>query len=119
MWSVQNPSVRIRIGAPVVNESLNQSILDKPIPDVPSTILTPTTRKYEPPQPPQIQESTNNNSIVGWVLSGIDLIKSAPKKVINYGIEAYDSFKSKILNLYKHKPVEFKLTESALEYVTR
>ena len=52
-------------------------------------------------------------------MSGIDLIKNAPKKVINYGIEAYDSFKSKILNLFKHKPVEFKVTESALEYVTR
>ena len=48
-------------------------------------------------------------------MSGIDLIKNAPKKVINYGIEAYDSFKSKILNLYKHKSIEFKLTESALD----
>ena len=117
--TVQNPTVRIRIGAPVVNESLNQSILDKPIPGVPSTILTPTTRKYVPPQPPQIQKSTNNNSIADWIMSGIDLIKNAPKKVMNYGIEAYDSFKSKTLNLYKHNPIEFKLTESVQDYVTR
>ena len=113
------------IPVPIFNRLANslpassQSSLDKPIPDVSTAILIPTTRRYVPLPPPQIQKSTNNNSIVDWIMSGIDLIKNAPKKVINYGIEAYDSFKSKVLDLYKHKPIEFKLAESALDSGTR
>ena len=107
---------------------LNQSILDEPIPDdLSSTILTPTINaSYVPPQPPPTK-STNNNSIADWIMStsmsGIDWIKNAPSKVINYGNEKYDSFKSKILNLFNkyriHKPIEFKLTQSWPKNVTK
>ena len=80
------PAPRL-ISDPIFNrlaESLPSSIrssLDEPIPDVSTAILTPTTRRYVPPPPTQIQKSTNNNSITDWIMSGIDLMRNAPKKL--------------------------------------